>query len=102
MQQTNMENEKQVYEQFASLPLSEKVSSLFRMEIATISEAFDYLVKEPMKVAEKLGDVITEFGKKVETEFKKASKGENEPSDSSKKKSGKKASDNKGSDAEAE
>jgi hypothetical protein len=84
-----MENEKQIHEQFASLPLSEKISILFRMELATISDAINYFAKEPMKVAEKVGDVITDFGNRVEAEFRKATKTADEPAKDSKKKSGK-------------
>lgn len=91
-----MENEKQIREQFASLPLNEKISSLFKMEIATISEAVNYVVSEPMKVAEKLGDLISEFGTRVETEFKKASKVSDEPPEQEKRRPGKKSGARRG------
>lgn len=61
-------------EDFEALPLGEKISTLFRMEIATISEAVNFVVKDPMKAAEKFGEVITEFGKKVEHEIRCATK----------------------------
>ena len=67
-----MENEKRLEEQFASLPLGEKVASLFNMELATISEAFTYLAKEPMRVVQKIGDLAVEFGNRVEEEFNRA------------------------------
>ena len=86
-----MDSEKQIHEQFEALPLSDKVSSLFKMELATISEAITYVVREPMKVAEKLGDFVTEFGKRVETEFKRASQGEGQPPPKEKKRAGKKS-----------
>ena len=89
----DMENQNQMHEQFASLPLGEKFSMLFKMELATIGEAVDCLAKEPMKFAEKLGDVITEFGNRVESEFRKATKAPDEQQPNAKKKSGKKNAD---------
>ena len=59
-------------QEFEALPLEEKFAKLFQMETATFSEAFTYAVNSPMKVVEKVGDVITEFGIKIENEVKKA------------------------------
>ena len=59
-------------EEFKALPLDQKIANLFKMEAVTISETFAYVVDQPMKVVEKVGDVITEFGIKLENEVKKA------------------------------
>lgn len=59
-------------EEFEALPLEEKFAKLFQMEAATFTEAFNYAVNSPMKVVEKVGDVITDLGIKIETEVKKA------------------------------
>jgi hypothetical protein len=61
-----------VKEEFAALPLDSKFAALFEMEVAAISEGISYVVNSPMDVVNKVGDVITEFGAKVEQEFKKA------------------------------
>lgn len=60
--------------EFEAMPLDKKFASLFRMEAATLTEAFEYVVKSPMKVVEKFGDVITEFGIKLEQEARKAAR----------------------------
>lgn len=58
--------------EFEALPLNKKFESLFKMEAATLSEAFNYVVNEPMKVVEKVGDVINDLGTRIETEVRKA------------------------------
>jgi hypothetical protein len=58
--------------EFEALPLDEKFAHLLKMEAATISEAFAFAVNSPMKVVEKVGDVISEFGTRIEAEVKKA------------------------------
>ena len=68
-------------EEFESLPLEEKVKRLLRLEAVTLTEAFNYGINESMKAADRLGDVLSDFGKKVETEFKKATA--NRPSEAS-------------------
>ncbi len=59
-------------EEFKALPLDQKITNLFKMEAVTLSETLGYVADQPMKVVEKIGDVITEFGVKLENEVKKA------------------------------
>lgn len=61
-------------EEFEALPLEKKIASLLRMEAVTLGETVAYVVNSPMKVVEKVGDVIAEFGMKLEREAKKASR----------------------------
>lgn len=61
-------------EEFEALPLEKKIASLFRMEAVTLGETFAYVVNSPMKVVEKVGDVIAEFGMKLENEARKAAR----------------------------
>ena len=68
-----MEDQKRIEKEFGSLPLDEKLSTLFRMEVSTLSEAFRFVMNDPMKLANKVGDFIVEFGHRVENEFRKAS-----------------------------
>jgi hypothetical protein len=58
--------------EFEALPLEEKFARLFRMEAATLSEAFTYAFNSSSKVVERMGDVISDFGVKIETEVKRA------------------------------
>ena len=60
--------------EFEALPLEKKFASLLRMEAVTLSETFAFVVDSPMKVVEKVGDVIMEFGTKLENEMKKATR----------------------------
>lgn len=58
--------------EFEALPLEEKFARLFKMEAATLSEAFTYAVNSSSKVAEKVGDAITDLGARFEQEVKRA------------------------------
>ena len=60
--------------EFEALPLEKKIANLLKMEVVTLGETFAYVVNSPMKVVEKVGDVIAEFGMKLENEAKKAAR----------------------------
>ena len=62
------------HEEFSALPLEKKIARLMKMEAETFSETIAYVVNSPMKVVEKVGDVIAEFGIKIEKEAKKAAR----------------------------
>ena len=68
-------------EEFKALPLDQKFSNLLQMEVATLSEAMKYVADLSMKVLEQVGDAISDFGAKVETEAKNATAA-NEPASS--------------------
>lgn len=61
--------------EFETLPLEEKFARLFKMEAVTLSETLAYVVNSPMKVVEKVGDIIVDIGKKIEEEARKAASG---------------------------
>jgi ferredoxin len=61
-------------EEFTALPLEKKLASLFRMEAVALGETVDYVISSPLKVVAKIGDVMAEFGIKLEAEAKKAAK----------------------------
>ena len=65
--------------EFEALPLEKKIANLLKMEVVTLGETFAYVVNSPMKVVEKVGDVIAEFGMKLENEVKKAARPANAP-----------------------
>jgi hypothetical protein len=58
--------------EFAALPLEERFARLFRMEMRTLTDAVAYAVNSPMKVVEHVGDMISECGTRLETEFRRA------------------------------
>ena len=59
-------------EEFKELSLEEKIKTLLKMEAVTLQETFSYGISESMKAADRFGEVLTDLGHKVETEFKKA------------------------------
>lgn len=59
-------------EEFKELPLEEKIKTLLKMEAVTLQETFNYGLSESMKAADRLGEVLADFGRKIEAEFKKA------------------------------
>ena len=61
-------------EEFDALPLDKKITQLMRMEVVTLGETFSYVVNQPLRVIEKVGDVIADFGMKLEAEAKKAAR----------------------------
>lgn len=64
--------------EFDALPLDQKFARLFRMEATTLTETVEYVFKSPMEVVGKVGDAISDFAGKVETEFRKASRANQE------------------------
>ncbi len=60
--------------EFEALPLDQKISKLFKMEAVTIGETINYVMNSPMEVFSKIGDVMADFGRKVEEEAKKATR----------------------------
>jgi hypothetical protein len=61
-----------VFEDFKAMPLDEKISSLFRMEIETLNEMIHAGADCAMNAFEKLGDTISTFGTKLENEARAA------------------------------
>ena len=61
-----------LHAEFDALPLDQKIASLVKMEATTLSETFAYAIESPLKVVERVGDIISEFGEKIEAEAKKA------------------------------
>jgi hypothetical protein len=70
---SNKKGNPDIQAEFEALPLDEKLSSLFKMEVAALTEAFNYVSKNPWKVVEKVGDMITDLGTRIENEVKRAS-----------------------------
>ncbi len=61
-----------IQSEFEALPLDQKISQLMKMEVVTLTESFNYVVKSATKAFEQAGDAIQDFGAKVESEAKKA------------------------------
>lgn len=74
-------------EEFAALPLEEKIAALFRMESKTLGETLTYIANSSAKAVEKAGEFINEMSSKIEFEVKcatgAAAEGKDEPKASS-------------------
>lgn len=66
-------------QEFNALPLDQKFSQLFQMEMATLNEAAKYVADSSMKLFEKFGDALSDLGTKVEAEAKKATSANCDP-----------------------
>ena len=68
------EKQEQYKKEFEELPLEKKIASLMELEAITLSETFNFVMNSPYKIAEKVIDVLAEFGLKFEKEAKAAAK----------------------------
>jgi ferredoxin len=68
---------------FEEMPLEKKIASLVRLEAIAFGETVSFIVNSPLKIFDKIGDVMAEFGLKLENESKAAGR----PKEHSKKKS---------------
>ena len=57
-----------LFEDFKAMPLEQKISSLFRMELETLNEMLRAGADCAMTALEKVGDTIGSFGTKLEHE----------------------------------
>jgi len=71
-EQAETSNSEDYRKQFTELPLEKKVADLMRLEAITLGETVSFIVNSPFKIFEKVGDVMAEFGLKLEREAKKA------------------------------
>ena len=62
----------QYRKEFTELPLEQKLAELVKLEAIAMGETFSFILNSPFKVFEKIGDVMADFGMKLETKAKKA------------------------------
>lgn len=60
-----------IVDEFQALPLEQKLAELFRMEAVALGETLSFVVNSPYLVIEKIGDVLAEFGMKMDRESKR-------------------------------
>ncbi|MEP6945786.1 MAG: hypothetical protein ABJA02_07710 [Acidobacteriota bacterium] len=70
------EEKSKIVDEFQALPLEKKLAELFRMEAVALGETLSFVVNSPYLVIEKIGDVLAEFGMKMDRESKKARRAE--------------------------
>lgn len=60
--------------EFADLPLDKKISDLVKLEAIVLGETISFILNSPYKVLEKLGDVMADLGRKMDSEQKRATR----------------------------
>lgn len=60
--------------EFEDMPLEQKISSLLELEAMALSETLSFVINSPYAVANKVMDVMADFGQKIEKETKKATR----------------------------
>lgn len=65
-------------DEFAALPLEEKIAALFRLEAKTLGETLTYIANSSAKAMERAGEFINEVSSKIECEVKFATGAEAE------------------------
>jgi ferredoxin len=66
------ENSEQYRKEFAELPLEQKISELMKLEAIALGDTFSFIVNSPYKIFEKIGDVMADFGIKLENKAREA------------------------------
>jgi ferredoxin len=73
--ETNGEDRSEQYrKEFAELPLEKKIANLVQLETIALGETVSFIINSPFKVADKMMDVMAEFGFKKEEQQKDASR----------------------------
>ena len=83
---TPEEKSEQFKKEFADMPLEKKIASLVQLEAIALGETFSFIVNSPYKIAEKVMDVMAEFGFKKEEEQRNAARPDEHKKGSSSKK----------------
>lgn len=84
---------------FSDLPLEKKIANLMKLEAIALGETVSYVINSPFTIADKVMDVMAEFGFKKEEEAKNATRPEEETSEEA---PAEESNDGEKSDAEEE
>ena len=60
--------------EFAEMPLEKKIANLVQLEAMTIGETISFVINSPFKIADKVMDVMAEFGLKLDKNSKDANR----------------------------
>ena len=66
----------QYRKEFAELPLEQKISELMKLEAMALGDTFSFIMNSPYKIFEKIGDVMADFGLKLENKAREAQRPE--------------------------
>ena len=71
---TTEDMNEQYRKEFAELPLEKKIANLVQLETIAFGDTVSFIVNSPFKIADKLMDVMAEFGFKKEEQQKSAAR----------------------------
>jgi ferredoxin len=66
----------QYRKEFTELPLEQKISELMKLEAIALGDTFSFIINSPYKIFEKVGDVMADFGMKLENKAREAQRPE--------------------------
>lgn len=95
---TDADRDEQYRKDFADMPLEKKIANLVQLESMALGETVSFIINSPFKVADKLMDVMAEFGFKKEEQERAAAR----PEEHKGKTNGKTKSKSKSKDESAE
>lgn len=72
------------HKEFAELPLEQKFTELMKLEAMALGDTLSFIVNSPYKVFEKIGDVMADFGMKLENKARDAKRPEEHKEDKAK------------------
>jgi ferredoxin len=73
--ETNGEDRSEQYrKEFTEMPLEKKIASLVQLETIALGETVSFIINSPFKIADKVMDVMAEFGFKKEEQQKEAAR----------------------------
>jgi ferredoxin len=73
----------QYRKEFADMPLEAKIKNLVQLETIALSETVSYIINSPFTIADKIMDVMAEFGFRKEEQQKTSARPEEHKSDKS-------------------
>jgi hypothetical protein len=71
---TGEDKSEQYRKEFAEMPLEKKIANLVQLETIALGETVSFIINSPFKVADKVMDVMAEFGFKKEEKQKEAAR----------------------------
>ena len=73
--EANADDQNEQYrKQFAEMPLEKKIANLVQLETIALGETVSFIINSPFKIADKVMDVMAEFGFKKEEQQKEAAR----------------------------
>ena len=69
-----VDSSEQYKKEFAEMPLEKKIANLVQLETIALGETVSFIINSPFKIADKLMDVMAEFGFKKEERQKEAAR----------------------------